>query len=119
MEFQIIPVPKPRMTTADRWQKRPAVVRYFEFKDKLVQLATQQFFNLPNEFKVTFIMPMAKSWSNKQRTKMEGQPHQQRPDWDNLAKALCDALKDEDMMIYHVEVLKVWGIEGKIIIEEI
>ena len=32
--YHITPVPKPRMTQADRWRKRPCVVRYFAFCDE-------------------------------------------------------------------------------------
>ncbi|HHE6457291.1 TPA: RusA family crossover junction endodeoxyribonuclease, partial [Proteus mirabilis] len=31
--FNIEPVPKPRMTQADKWKKRPPVLKYFAFKD--------------------------------------------------------------------------------------
>lgn len=33
--YNITPIPKPRMTRSDKWKKRPAVVRYFEYKDKI------------------------------------------------------------------------------------
>jgi Holliday junction resolvase RusA-like endonuclease len=45
---------------------------------------------------------------------MLGQPHQQRPDIDNLAKGVMDALASEDSYIYELHATKVWGEEGKI-----
>lgn len=33
--FNIEPVPKPRMTQADKWKKRPPVLKYFAFKDEV------------------------------------------------------------------------------------
>lgn len=32
-EYPILPVPKPRMTQRDVWQKRPVVLRYRKFCD--------------------------------------------------------------------------------------
>lgn len=35
IEYPIVPVPKPRMTQRDKWQKRPAVMRYRAFCDEV------------------------------------------------------------------------------------
>ena len=64
-----------------------------------------------------FVLPMPKSWSKK-KAAMNGQPHQQRPDTDNLVKAVLDAVHEEDSQIYHVDGLKFWGTEGAIIIQK-
>ena len=45
---------------------------------------------------------------------MDGRPHQQKPDVDNLLKALMDALFDDDCKVWSVAVSKVWGESGKI-----
>ena len=48
---------------------------------------------------------------------MDGQPHQQTPDKDNLEKALLDALcPDGDARIWDGRVTKRWGYKGQIII---
>jgi Holliday junction resolvase RusA-like endonuclease len=99
------------MTQSDRWRKRPAVLRYFDFKDKLLGLVSG---TLDSSFEVTFYMPMAKSWSPKKRAAMLGQPHQQKPDVDNLCKALMDCLCKEDSHIYRVTMSKYWAEEGSI-----
>lgn len=100
------------MTQADRWKKRKCVVNYFLWKDAIKSLIGD--FELPEQYKVVFTVPMPKSWSSKKRNKMEGSPHQQRPDWDNYAKAFQDALCTEDSRIWSVYATKVWGEEGKI-----
>lgn len=110
-EYAITPVPKPRMTQRDKWAKRPAVVRYFNFCDEVRALGCE----LPeHSAHVIFHMPMPKSWSKKKKAKMNGKPHQQRPDWDNLIKALQDAVMKEDSSVWNCQVSKFWAINGNI-----
>ena len=66
---------------------------------------------------VTFIMPMPKSWSKKKRAQMDGQPHQQTPDVDNLAKAALDSVYENDCRVWDIRLVKRWGITGSIDIE--
>lgn len=111
--FNITPVPKPRQTQRDRWHKRPAVMRYRAFCDEVRMAGIA----LPDAgWHVTFVLPMPKSWSGKKRAQMTGKPHQQRPDRDNLEKALLDALFSEDCGIWDGRTTKVWGEMGQIII---
>ncbi|KNE88062.1 hypothetical protein PSTG_18543, partial [Puccinia striiformis f. sp. tritici PST-78] len=60
-------------------------------------------------YHVTFVLPMPDSWSKKKRTEMAGKPHQQKPDKDNLEKALLDAIFEDDCRILDGRVTKVWG----------
>ncbi|MBT9425870.1 RusA family crossover junction endodeoxyribonuclease [Enterobacter oligotrophicus] len=62
---------------------------------------------------------MPKSWSKKKRTAMYGQPHQVKPDLDNLTKSLLDALFEDDAHIWDARTSKIWGETGMIIIENI
>jgi Holliday junction resolvase RusA-like endonuclease len=48
-----------------------------------------------------------------------GKPHQQKPDKDNLEKALLDAIFEDDCRIWDGRVSKVWGETGQILIGEI
>ncbi|MNJ68120.1 Endodeoxyribonuclease RusA [compost metagenome] len=50
---------------------------------------------------------------------MAGKPHQQKPDADNLLKALMDAIYNEDCSVWDVRVTKRWGDTGEITIGEI
>ena len=118
--FDVIPVPKPRMTQADKWKKRDSVNRYYAFKDQLVDKGKLMgLTSLPMEIKrIRYVIPMSKSWSKRDKQAMENQLHLIRPDTDNLRKALQDALCDEDSHIARVGLEeKIWGKEGKIIIE--
>lgn len=103
------------MTKSDRWKKRPAVVRYFDFKDALRSEFTG---TLEPAFKIIFYMPMPKSWSDKKRKEMCGSPHQQKPDIDNLAKAFMDAMCDDDSYVYDVHAKKFWANTGSIELTE-
>ena len=114
--YKITPVPKPRMTQADRWKKRPAVLRYRAFCDEVRALGIEL---RPTGDRVIFILPMPKSWSKKKRAAMLGQPHQGKPDADNMLKALWDAVHQEDKHIFHADALKFWGEEGQILIEPV
>ena len=47
-----------------------------------------------------------------------GKPHQQRPDKDNLEKAILDAIFKQDSHIWDGRTSKIWGNTGSIIIKE-
>lgn len=114
MIYPIIPVPAPRMTKADVWKKRPCVLRYFAFKDKVKELGI---FVPECNSHITFVMPMTKGWSKKQKEGMNNKRHQYKPDIDNLLKALLDAIYEDDSHIYDLRITKIWGYEGQIKIE--
>lgn len=115
-DYKITPVGKPRMTRADKWKKRPEVLRYRAFCDE-VRL---QGVELPESGShVTFILPMPASWSKKKRAEFNGKPHQAKPDFDNMMKALMDAIYENDAHIWDARVSKLWGETGRIIIEEL
>ena len=114
--YNVMPMGKPRMTRADKWKKRPEVLRYRAFCDHVRLLGVK--LSEANSH-ATFILPMPKSWSKKKRAEMNGKPHQSKPDKDNLEKALLDALFEDDAHIWDSRVTKLWGEAGQIIIREI
>lgn len=113
----INPMGKPRMTRSDKWKKRPAVVAYRAFADGLRYYAKG--FKVPDSnFSLSFEMPMPPSWSQKKRAEMDGKPHQQKPDIDNLIKAVLDALCEEDCTIWQIAgAEKRWSETGAIKLE--
>ena len=119
IELPITPVPKPRMTRADRWKQRECVIRYWEFKDNILSEFHDNNYTFPVPAHVIFLMPTPRSWSQKKQQKMLGQPHLQRPDKDNLEKAILDALFEEDSHVWDGRVSKFWSETGKILIKEI
>lgn len=108
--YPITPVPKPRQTRKDKWAKRPSVVRYRAFADE-VRLRVRE--DIQGR-RIVFHLPMPKSWTKKKREEMEGQPHMQKPDLDNLAKAFFDALYGDDSHIHEITLMKRWAVEGGI-----
>jgi Holliday junction resolvase RusA-like endonuclease len=60
---------------------------------------------------------MPKSWSNKKKKEMDGQPHRVKPDLDNIVKAFKDSLCEDDSFIHtYQNVRKIWGEKGCILI---
>ncbi len=109
--YEISPVAAPRMTQRDKWKKRPCVLRFFEFRDaiRLANVAVKL-----GGSNVLFVLPMPKSWSKKKKAEMDGQPHQSKPDIDNLIKALLDSVFDEDQAVWQITAQKRWGTTGRI-----
>jgi Holliday junction resolvase RusA-like endonuclease len=77
----------PRMSKQDRWAKRPVVQRYRDYGVQVRRLIR----DLPSPLRVVFWLPMPPSWSRPKRERHAGQPHEGKPDLDNLLKALLDA----------------------------
>jgi len=117
IDVDIDPVAKPRMTKKDQWCTRPATSKYWAFKDEINNKCNLLEFKLGTAYRIVFVVPMPKSWSQKKRNLMVSLPHQQRPDLDNLIKAVNDCLCEEDSHIHWIEARKLWGTHGKIIIE--
>ena len=114
IEFNIKPCPKPRMTRADRWKKRPIVLKYWDFCNELNRQANRLNYIPGDKVSLIFFIPMAKSWSKKKREQMLGKPHKAKPDIDNLAKAFLDALLTEDSYVYSLTAEKYWSNEPSI-----
>src|SRR5882724_4427958 len=106
------PMGKPRMTQRDRWKKRPNVLRYREYCDRIRAAAGKIPENVYSVI-VSAYLPMSKSWSKKKLALMPSQLMQQRPDWDNIGKAVCDALFEEDSLLAGGIVWKFWCEEGQ------
>ena len=115
-ELVINPRPKPRMTRADKWKKRPVVVKYFDFCNKLRAMCTKLDYRPGDKVSLIFYIPMPKSWSKKKREEMLGKPHKQKPDIDNLCKAFLDALLEEDSFVFSLTAEKYWSSQGSIVI---
>ena len=108
-------VPKPRMTRRDKWLSppRPCVARYRDFKSGFMAQALEQGYR-PGQMdiiklEVLAMLPMAKSWSKKKRKAHQSLPHRQKPDADNILKAVGDTLAGDDSGIYSVSCRKFWS----------
>lgn len=119
------PCPAPRMTRSDKWKTNPnhidpkkrqrvCVQKYFQFKKDFKRLCDLNKWELKSEIKLKFILPVSDSWSNKKKNDMINKPHQQRPDLDNLVKAICDSFGVDDGFVSKIEAEKYWGEKGEI-----
>jgi Holliday junction resolvase RusA-like endonuclease len=105
------PMGKPRMTQRDKWQKRPAVLRYRDYCDR-IRAASK---TLPKDVYGVIVqahIAMPDSWSKKKKEEHCGTAHRQRPDWDNIAKSVGDALFKEDSVLAGGTCWKYWCRSG-------
>jgi len=125
--FDIIPMGAVRMTISDKWKTNPnhvdpkkrqrkAVSQYFNFKNVLTLQAIQMGYKLEKWLDAVYFIPMPDSWSNKKKEKMNGMPHESKPDTDNITKAIKDALKKDDSDVWWEKAEKRWAFKGSIII---
>lgn len=113
--YNITPVPAPRQVRSDVWSPRPMVVRYRQFRDAVKAAGIK----IPvNGSRLMFVLPMPDSWSRKKKEAHNGKPHTQKPDVDNLAKALLDSVYIEDAHVWDIRITKIWGYDGQIQITE-
>lgn len=95
----------------------PAAKRYFAWKDDLRMLALAEGYELEEPLSLTFVLPVPKSCTKKERERRLGNPHRTTPDLDNMIKAFKDALSDNDAGIAEYGTMrKIWGESGAIII---
>ncbi len=92
MVYVVEPMGKVRMSQRDKWAKRPVVVRYRAYHDQLRAMGV----TLEPGDEVHFHIQMPKSWNPGKRKLHEAQPHQQKPDLDNLLGGLLDGVLAED-----------------------
>lgn len=125
--FDVIPMGAVRMTKSDTWKTNPnhvdpkkrqrkSVEQYFNFKNTLRVQAIQMGFFLGKYLEAVYFIPMPDSWSNKKKEKMNGMPHESKPDTDNITKAVKDALKKNDSDVWWEKAEKRWSYKGSIII---
>lgn len=111
-DIHMVPVPKPRMSQRDAWEKRPAVLRYRAFCDEIRLKGAK----LPHAYRAIFILPMPNAWPEDFKAEMDGRPALLKPDTSNLIKALEDALVKKDEALFCIGGLKFWGYAGRITI---
>jgi hypothetical protein len=120
------PIGKPRMTQRDKWAKRPCVMRYRAWADRLRAVAGQFGAGpLPPAEAVVSLSWLAqfeppKSWSKKKRAAMIGELHRSNPDASNILKGVEDILyPNGDSALAVGSYRKIWhwkaGIEIRII----
>lgn len=104
----LVPIGKPRMTQRDKYMKRPAVVKYRIFADALRECLKDARYKDSCVINCAVYLPMPESWSKKKKVQMTGANHRQKPDADNIIKALGDSLFEDDSVISDIFFKKRW-----------
>lgn len=77
-------------------------------------------FEGPVQIEVVCTFAIPKSWSKAKRAAQMHRPHCQKPDGDNLLKAVKDALNRiawrDDGQVYDARVRKVWGLVDQTVV---
>lgn len=83
--------------------------RYNNYKMDLIEEAATQGYQMGEEIKVLFCIPVPASWRNKKKARHHFAAHCSKPDVDNLCKAFMDALKPrKDHVVHTLIAKKVW-----------
>jgi len=115
--YDINPTPAPRQTKRDAWAPSPSVQRYRAFRDEVAHKIKY----LPEDyFHAVFFIPMPQSWTKKRKYASLGMKHEQKPDKDNLEKALVDAYyrHGDDAHVWNSSATKIWAWRGSILIAD-
>lgn len=101
------------MTQRDKWMKRPAVLRYRDYADRIRASAGTLPPGDPISVLVIAWLPMPESWSKKKKDELNGHVARSKPDWDNISKAVGDALFVEDKLLGGGTCWKFWCYRGQ------
>jgi len=108
------PFGKPRMTQRDVWQKRPCVLVYRDYCDRLRAAAPAYLGQVDcYAILVCAFLSVPPSWSAKKKAAALGQGHRVKPDHDNILKAVNDALFKQDSKLWDGHCIKRWCAEGQ------
>lgn len=122
--FEGDPVAKPRQTQSDKWKKRAPVEKYRGFADLIrLQLNVQGWQKLtpkPEALCLIFYLSPPKKIEKACKQAEANDKlivHSQKPDIDNLIKAVLDALYEEDKTVHTIVARKFYRIKPGIKIE--
>lgn len=117
---------RPRVVNLHGYARAYTPAKTKEFEDRIrtywAYSGCEQFpFDTPLKMKIIATFTPPKSWSKKKQSEAIGKPHLVKPDGDNIAKAVCDALNgyayDDDSRIYDSRTIKIYGSKEFIRIE--
>jgi Holliday junction resolvase RusA-like endonuclease len=122
IQFHINPRGKPRPRVVRRGNKSITYSPswYSEWCKELQAEALVHDYQVPDILAdITFVIQMPKSWTKKKKLELDGMPHTQKPDLDNILKGFKDALCENDSYVHsYNNIRKIWGYMGKIIIND-
>ena len=116
IRLPIEPMGAVRLSSSDRWSKRPVAKKYFDWKNRFKTLIYNSFelqaliarIEESGKLEIETIHPLPKTWSNKKKREHYCRPMRAKPDFDNVAKAICDVLFKEDKRIHTATISQRW-----------
>ena len=117
----IVPMGAVRLSSSDRWAKRPRAVKYFDWKNEFKLILAQSpalkavvsKIQESGRMELMSVHEIPDSWSKKKKNEHYGGPMQSKPDGDNIFKAVGDLLFKEDGFIYRGVFEQRWCKEGE------
>ena len=112
----IEPMGAVRLSSSDRWKKRPRAQKYFDWKNRFKAIISKsiELQAVINDvvksggIAISTYHQVPESWSKKKKLSSYGGQMRSKPDWDNVAKAVCDVLFKEDSHIANAVVYQFW-----------
>ncbi len=101
---------RPRVTAGHTYMPSS----YTKARDDLRRLFGPVIVPPPWSVQITAVRKMPVSWSKRQRAAMDGKYCLSKPDADNIAGAVMDALFEDDAAVVSVSCLKRWGAAGEL-----
>jgi Holliday junction resolvase RusA-like endonuclease len=116
IKLPIEPMGAVRLSSSDRWSKRPVAKKYFDWKNRFKTLIHNSFelqaliarIEESGKIEIETVHPLPKTWSNKKKRLHYCRPMRAKPDFDNVAKAVCDVLFKEDKRIHTATISQRW-----------
>lgn len=116
----IEPMGAVRLSSSDRWSKRPVAQRYFDWKNRFKLILSQSDLlkemvsQIEKSGTITIIArhSVPESWPEKKKNAHYGIPMKSKPDWDNVSKAVCDVLFKQDSFLYRANVMQYYVLKG-------
>jgi Holliday junction resolvase RusA-like endonuclease len=116
IRLPIEPMGAVRLSSSDRWSKRPVAKKYFDWKNRFKTLISNSAalktliarIEESGKIEIETVHPLPKTWSNKKKRLHYCRPMRAKPDFDNVAKAVCDVLFKEDKRIHTATISQRW-----------
>lgn len=116
---------RPRFNTITKTAYTPPTTRTFEEKTKMAfinkyNIVTEPSYE-PFKVNITVIIRPPKSTSKKRMSELMERPYTNKPDIDNIAKSILDALNGivykDDSQVTDLSIIKKYGEDHKVIVE--
>jgi len=121
IRLPIEPMGAVRLSSSDRWSKRPRAQKYFDWKNRFKTIISNSAalkslisrIEYSGRIHIETVHPLPESWSKKKKEEHYGAPMRAKPDADNVLKAICDVIFKEDKQIHFAIISQRWCKENE------